>query len=92
MVCSTLRSLAEHSILHGILEVSVVGLLDLIVANTVLSLVAGIIIVEGSQALLRHWRSQSPTRSSSISEVGVLCPRRRPIFLPPTIKTKDVKL
>jgi len=47
----TIRGFIEEYGIHVILEVSIVGILDGFLKNTVLSMLAGIFVVEGCQLL-----------------------------------------
>lgn len=51
-----LRGLVEEFGIHMLLEVSLVGLIDRFLMNTVLSMLVGVSIVEGCQFLWRKWR------------------------------------
>ena len=59
MVDAILKSFVEHFLLHVGLEVGVVSFINQIIVNTVVSLIIGITIVEGTQALWRRWRNKS---------------------------------
>lgn len=48
--------LVEHFGLHVLLEVSIVGIADSFLNNTIISMLVGICIVEGCQFLWRTWR------------------------------------
>ena len=50
------RSFVEEFGIHILLEVTLVGILDNFLNNTVLSMIVGICIVEGCQFLWRKWR------------------------------------
>lgn len=51
-----LRSFIEEFGIHVLLEVSLVGIIDRFLMNTVLSMLMGISLVEGAQFLWRKWR------------------------------------
>jgi hypothetical protein len=50
------RSFIEEIGIHILLEVTLVGIFDNFLNNTVLSMFVGINIVEGCQFILRKWR------------------------------------
>jgi hypothetical protein len=50
------RSFIEQFGIHLVLEVSIVGLIDGFLMNTVLSMLVGISLVEGCQWMWRKWR------------------------------------
>ena len=50
------RSFVEEFGIHILLEVTLVGIIDNFLNNTVLSMIVGICIVEGCQFLWRKWR------------------------------------
>jgi hypothetical protein len=50
------RSFVEEFGIHILLEVTLVGIIDNFLNNTVLSMIVGICIVEGFQFLWRKWR------------------------------------
>ena len=50
------RSFIEEIGIHILLEVTLVGIFDNFLNNTVLSMFVGISIVEGCQLILRKWR------------------------------------
>jgi hypothetical protein len=51
------RSFVEEFGIHILLEVTLVGIIDNFLNNTVLSMFVGICIVEGCQWIWRKWRS-----------------------------------
>jgi len=51
-----IRGFVEEYGIHVLLEVSIVGILDGFLKNTILSMLAGIFIVEGCQLLWRKLR------------------------------------
>lgn len=51
-----MRSLIEQFGIHLLLEVSMVGIIDRFLMNTILSMLVGICLVEGCQFLWRKWR------------------------------------
>jgi hypothetical protein len=53
-----LKRLAEEFGIHVLLEVSLVGIIDSFLRNTVLSMLVGICIIEGFQFFWRKWRAQ----------------------------------
>ena len=50
------RGFVEEFGIHILLEVSLVGIIDNFINNTVLSMIVGICIVEGCQFLWRKWK------------------------------------
>jgi hypothetical protein len=50
------RDFFEEFGIHILLEVTLVGIVDSFLKNTVLSMLVGICIVEGCQLLWRRWR------------------------------------
>lgn len=50
------RGFFEEFGIHVLLEVTLVGIVDSFLKNTVLSMLVGICIVEGCQLLWRRWR------------------------------------
>ena len=50
------RCFVEEFGIHVLLEVSLVGIVDSFMNNTVLSMIVGICIVEGCQFLWRKWK------------------------------------
>jgi len=50
------RGFFEEVGLHVLIEVSIVGVIDSFLKNTVVSMLLGICIVEGSQMTWRRWR------------------------------------
>ena len=50
------RGFFEEVGLHVLIEVSIVGVIDSFLKNTVVSMLLGICIVEGSQMIWRRWR------------------------------------
>lgn len=50
------RSFVEEIGIHILLEVTLVGIIDNFLNNTILSMFVGISIVEGCQFLWRKWR------------------------------------
>lgn len=50
------RGFLEEFSIHILLEVTLVGIVDNFLKNTVLSMLVGICIVEGCQLLWRRWR------------------------------------
>ena len=53
---SEAKGFIEEFGIHILLEVTLVGIIDNFLNNTVLSMIFGICIVEGSQFLWRKWR------------------------------------
>ena len=53
---SDARGFVEEFGIHILLEVTLVGIVDSFLNNTVLSMIVGICIVEGCQFLWRKWR------------------------------------
>jgi hypothetical protein len=53
---SDARCFIEEFGLHILLEVTIVGIIDSFLNNTVLSMIVGICVVEGCQFLWRKWR------------------------------------
>jgi hypothetical protein len=53
-----LRGFMEDIGIHVLLEVTLVGIMDRFLKNTVLSMLVGICIVEGCQLLWRIWRDK----------------------------------
>ena len=53
---SEARGFVEEIGLHILLEITLVGIIDNFLNNTVLSMFVGICIVEGFQFLWRKWR------------------------------------
>lgn len=53
-----IRDFVEEFGIHVVLEVSLVGLVDTFLNNTVLSMLVGVCIVEGFQFLWRKWRKE----------------------------------
>ena len=54
---SEARGFIEEFGIHMLLEVTLVGIVDNYLNNTVLSMLVGIIIVEGCQLIWRKWRN-----------------------------------
>ena len=50
------RGFFEEVGLHVLIEVSIVGVIDSFLKNTVVSMLLGICIVEGCQMIWRRWR------------------------------------
>lgn len=50
------RGFLEEVGLHVLIEVSMVGIVDSFLKNTVVSMLLGICIVEGCQMIWRRWR------------------------------------
>jgi hypothetical protein len=50
------RRFLEEVGLHILIEVSIVGVIDSFLKNTVVSMLLGICIVEGCQMIWRRWR------------------------------------
>ena len=50
------RGFFEEVGLHVLIEVSIVGVIDSFLKNTVMSMLLGICIVEGCQMIWRRWR------------------------------------
>jgi hypothetical protein len=50
------RGFLEEVGLHILIEVSIVGVIDSFLKNTVVSMLLGICIVEGCQMIWRRWR------------------------------------
>ena len=50
------RGFVEEFVIHILLEVTLVGIIDNFLKNTVLSMFVGICIVEGCQWVWRKWR------------------------------------
>jgi len=50
------RGFFEEVGLHILIEVSIVGVIDSFLKNTVVSMLLGICIVEGCQMIWRRWR------------------------------------
>ena len=62
--CSTInmrrseaRGFVADFVIHILLEVSLVGMVDNFLKNTVFSMIVGISIVEGCQFLWKRWRA-----------------------------------
>ena len=55
------RDFFEEFGIHILLEVTLVGIVDSFLKNTVLSMLVGICIVEGCQLLWRRWRATMGT-------------------------------
>lgn len=55
------RGFFEEFGIHILLEVTLVGITDSFLNNTVLSMLVGICIVEGCQLLWRRWRATMGT-------------------------------
>ena len=55
------RGFFEEFGIHILLEVTLVGIVDSFLKNTVLSMLVGICIVEGCQLLWRRWRATKGT-------------------------------
>ena len=51
------RGFFEEVGLHVLIEVSIVGVIDSFLQNTVVSMLLGICIVEGCQMIWRRWRA-----------------------------------
>jgi len=51
------RGFIEEVGLHVLIEVSIVGVIDSFLQNTVVSMLLGICIVEGCQMIWRRWRA-----------------------------------
>ena len=47
----------EEVVLHVLVEVSIVGVIDSFLKNTVASMLLGVCIVEGFQMIWRRWRN-----------------------------------
>jgi hypothetical protein len=60
------RDFFEEFGIHILLEVTLVGIVDSFLKNTVLSMLVGICIVEGCQLLWRKWRATGRTSPGGI--------------------------
>jgi hypothetical protein len=60
------RGFFEEFGIHVLLDVTLVGIVDSFLKNTVLSMLVGICIVEGCQLLWRKWRATGRTGPGGI--------------------------
>ena len=58
------RGFMEDIGIHVLLEVTLVGIMDRFLKNTVLSMLVGICIVEGCQLLWRIWRDKEQNQGA----------------------------